>query len=642
MPVRQHRRQAALAVADERRPLVCARVPRPAGAFIAAAALVLPALLGVTATQAAASQPRLDRYVLRATPGALAGVEAGVRSLGGTVGREMPAVDTAAVTLSPLAAAAMRRDPRVASLTDNAAVQLDIAHNGYAPLADSYSLVRAEAAAAVRPSWDDGAGKGIDVALVDSGVVPVDGLADPGKVINGPDLTPESQSADTRYLDTFGHGTHMAGIIAGHDSGARVEAHNTSDFLGVAPKARVVSVKVADARGNTDVSQVIAGIDWVVQHAHDPGMNIRVLNLSFGTDAAQPYVADPLAYAAEVAWRGGIVVVVSAGNGGSKLGRLDNPAQDPYVIAVGAADAVGKKVASFSSVGDGVRNPDLIAPGAHVQSLRVPGSYIDATHGATGRIDNRFFRGSGTSQAAAFTSGAVADLLSKQPDLTPNEVKAALTSTAVPVADDSSPEAQGHGLLNLAAAIAQSGHRGQASGGSGQSFPAANGAGTLEGARGSAHQVLAGVTLAGERDIMGRPFDAAAMAAAELAGNSWAGGVWNGSAWAGSGWTGSSWAGSAWAGSTWAGSAWAGNAWASGVWTGSSWAGSSWLGSGWAGSSWAGSSWLDDSWGGGSSAYAASRTGVPPVPVAVAGRGGSSTGAAQKAEKAGFGQDDWK
>ncbi|GAC1326748.1 MAG: hypothetical protein NVSMB13_12290 [Mycobacteriales bacterium] len=632
MPVRPLRRQATMAVADARRPLVDARVPRSAGAVIATAALVLPALLGVTATQAAASQPRLDRLVLRATPGALAGVEAGVRSLGGTVGREMPALDTAAVTLSPLAAAAMRRDPRVASLTDNAAVRLDSRPTGYAPMADSYSLVRAEAAASVRSSWNDGAGKGIDVALVDSGVVPVDGLADAGKVINGPDLTPESQSADTRFLDTFGHGTHMAGIIAGRDTGAKVEAGNNADFLGVAPKARIVSVKVADARGNTDVSLVIAGIDWVVQHAHDPGMNIRVLNLSFGTDASQPYVADPLAYAAEVAWRAGIVVVVSAGNGGSKLGRLDNPAQDPHVIAVGAADAVGNKVSSFSSVGDGVRNPDLVAPGAHVQSLRVPGSYIDATHGATGKIDNRFFRGSGTSQAAAFTSGAVADLLSLRPGLSPNQVKAALTSTAVPLPDGSSPEAQGHGLINLSAAVARTEHRGEGGNGPSQPFPASAGTGTLEGARGSAHQVLAGVTLAGERDIMGRPFDSAAMAAAELAGNAWAGGVWNGSAWAGS----------SWAGSSWAGSAWAGSAWASGAWTGSGWAGSSWLGSGWAGSSWAGSSWLDATWGGGYSAYAASRTGVPPGQCAAAGRHGPGACAAQQAEKAGFGQDDWK
>src|SRR5919199_2903866 len=111
----------------------------------------------------------------------------------------------------------------------------------------------------------------------------------------------------------------MAGIIAGRDDAAPAKltaGSGSSDFLGMAPDARVVSVKVADSAGASDVSQVIAGIDWVVQNRNRNGLNIRVLNLSFGTDSAQGYQLDPLAYAAEVAWRSGIVVVVSAGNTG--------------------------------------------------------------------------------------------------------------------------------------------------------------------------------------------------------------------------------------------------------------------------------------------------------------------------------------
>ena len=127
----------------------------------------------------------------------------------------------------------------------------------------------------------------------------------------------------------FGHGTFMASIIAGHEPGVNPTAGDSKSYMGVAPDARLVSVKVADARGATDVSQVIAGIDWVVQHAHDPGLNIRVLNLSFGTDSAQSYRVDPLAYAAEVAWNAGIVVVVSAGNGGPTDTGLTMPAADP-------------------------------------------------------------------------------------------------------------------------------------------------------------------------------------------------------------------------------------------------------------------------------------------------------------------------
>ena len=152
--------------------------------------------------------------------------------------------------------------------------------------------------------WNDGFyGQGVDVALTDSGVAAVDGLSAPGKVLHGPDLSFESQSEAFRFTDTFGHGTHMAGIITGRDTATPrpVQKGVENHFVGVAPEARVVSVKVADSHGSFDVSQVIAAIDWVVQHRKDDGLNIRVLNLSFGTDSVQDYRLDPLAYAAEAA-----------------------------------------------------------------------------------------------------------------------------------------------------------------------------------------------------------------------------------------------------------------------------------------------------------------------------------------------------
>jgi len=353
-----------------------------------------------------------------------------------------------------------------------------------------------------------------------------------------------------------------------------------------------------------------------------------VLNLSFGTDASQPAGLDPLMFAAEVAWRKGIVVVVSVGNDGSSLGRLQSPALDPFVIAVGADDTSGTQgasddtVPSFSSVGDGVRNPDLVAPGVHVQSLRVPGSYIDQTYGSTGMINDRYFRGSGTSQAAAFTSGSVAALLSAKPGLTPDQAKWLLVNSAKWL-PNAPAQAQGRGLINTVGA-----YNGSLPLTTAQNALPGTGAGTLEGARGSAHQILNGVTLTGELDIMGMPFAAAAMAGTELAGSSWAGGMWNGSSWAGSGWAGNSWAGSSWLGSSWAGSSWAGSSWASGVWTGSGWAGSSWAGSGWAGSGWASSGWAGSSW-----------TGTAPT-ACPTDKGKSCQ--ARAAHQHGFGQDDWK
>ncbi len=123
-------------------------------------------------------------------------------------------------------------------------------------------------------------GSGIGVALVDTGVVPVPGLLS-GNVVNGPDLSFESQAPDLAHFDTFGHGTHMAGIIAGRDAG-------DGDLTGVAPGVRLTSVKVGSNDGAVDVSQVIAAVDWVVAHRNDdPAAPIRVLNLSYGTDGVQ-------------------------------------------------------------------------------------------------------------------------------------------------------------------------------------------------------------------------------------------------------------------------------------------------------------------------------------------------------------------
>jgi serine protease AprX len=462
---------------------------------------------------------------------------------------------------------------------------------------DDGSLFNLERGIGARAMWkQQWTGRGVDVAVVDSGVAPVAGLSGPGKVMNGPDLTEESQSSSTGYLDTFGHGTQMAAIIAGADAGVNPPADegNHTKFMGVAPAAGIVSVKVANARGLTDVSQVLAGIDWVVQHAHDPGMNIRVLNLSFGTASTQDYLIDPLSFAAEQAWRRGIVVVASAGNTGTSKGRLSDPAINPFIIAVGTNDTRGTedakddRVASFSARGDGTRNPDLLAPGMHVQSLRVGGTYIDDTFSSTGSINSRFFRGSGTSQSAAVVSGAAALLIEQHPDYSPDQIKSLLVSTATRL-KGAPATAQGNGVINLRAASKLQAVD------LAQSFDRATGGGSLDGSRGGMNQVLRGTPLSGDQDIFGRSVDTAALAATEASGASWSGGDWNGSSWAGSSWSDHSWSSCAWSGSDWSGSSWSSDRWSSGSWTGSSWSDSSWTGSSWSGSEWHGSSWSDSS-----------------------------------------------
>lgn len=445
-------------------------------------------------------------------------------------------------------------------------------------------------------------GDGIGVAVIDSGVSPVEGLAAPGKVIDGPDLSFDAGDPELRHLDGFGHGTHMAGIIAGRDPEAPAgQEHQDQYYVGMAPGAHIVNVKVAAADGSADVSQVIAGIDWVVQHRDDPGLNIRVLSLSYGTTSLQPYEVDPLAHAVEAAWHNGIVVVVSAGNDGAEGTTLTNPAIDPYVLAVGAVDHGGTKsltddqVADFSSVGSAARHPDLVAPGRSILGYRVPGSYLDLAYpsarAADASGDLSLFRGSGTSQATAVTAGAAALLLDERPGLTPDQVKHVLATNARPVLGSST--AQGAGQLQLKGT-----GKVLATDAPVQSFVPSTGTGSLELARGGSHVAdpTTGEELVGELDIFGRTWDAQTWADDALAGMSWRGGTWNGSTWAGDGWQGSLWTGMSWRYADWSGTSWSGMSWRTGSWSGMSWRGDTWTGMSWRDESWSGMSWRGMSW----------------------------------------------
>ena len=480
---------------------------------------------------------------------------------------------------------------------------------GYDPAADMNSMANTTAYSGATAWWAAGyTGAGVDVAVIDTGVSPVEGLATAGKVVYGPDLSLESQHPLFRNLDTNGHGTFMAGLIAGRDSAlsAPYASAPASAYRGMAPDARIVSVKVGVADGGVDVSQVIAAIDWVVQHRYDNGLNIRVINLSYGTNSTQDAAVDPLAYAAEQAWKKGIVVVAAAGNTGFQKKRnapaLANPAIDRFLIAVGSSDSLGTailaddKVPSFSAGSKrsaGMRGPDLIAPGTHLQGLRVPNSYIDLTWPG-GRVpDNRSFRGSGTSQSAAIVSGAAALILQKYPDATPDQVKELLVGSSFNLGKRSTrggSDAMGDGELQLEKALASPLPDAV------QTWPSATGTGSLELARGADHLSHNGVVLTGEMDIFGHAFDAAAMAGLEAAGNSWSGGTWNGNSWSGNGWSGNSWSGNSWSGNSWSGNSWSGNSWSGNSWSGNSWSGNSWSGNSWSGNSWSGNSWSGGSW----------------------------------------------
>lgn len=478
---------------------------------------------------------------------------------------------------------------------------------GYNPDYDPNSMYNTTRLTGAQDWWEEGyTGRGIDVALIDTGVSPVEGLDTLGKIVYGPDLSLESQASNLRNLDTNGHGTFMAGLIAGRDSGTGVLRGDASFYRGMAPGARLVSLKVGVADGGVDVSQVIAAIDWVVQHKTDHGLNIRVLNLSYGTNSTQSYLVDPLAFAVEQAWEAGIVVVAASGNTGYQVGGdapgLANPAYDPFIIAVGGYntmgtsttvdDVVGSYSASSGWCGWMCRGPDFVAVGSHLQGLRVPNSYVDARH-SEGRLDGRFFRGSGTSEAAAIASGSIALLLDKYPQMPPDQVKKFITNNAERPSFEPRwmPKVAGTGEIDLSTLL----WKGRPSR-YGQNFTPSTGTGSLDESRGTDHVTRDGVVLDGEQDIFGKPFDSAAMAELEANGSSWSGGTWNGSSWTGSSWSGSSWSGSSWSGSSWSGSSWSGSSWSGSSWSGSSWSGSSWSGSSWSGNSWSGDGWATGSW----------------------------------------------
>jgi serine protease AprX len=573
---------------------------------------------GATATQAA--PPGADQHVIViAEPGRLDEAEQAVAALGGTVGRPLTIIGGFTGVIADNRISSLVSSEAVASVSVDAPVTpmaIDPAL-GY-DSAETSSLSAITRITGAQAMWSAGfAGKGVDVAVIDTGVTRVPGLDRAGKVIDGPDLSFDSIEPTLVSRDAFGHGTHMAGIIAGSDVAPGTSTKgcgtclgksaytDTTKFVGVAPEARIINVKVGAYDGATDVSQVIAAIDWVVQHRNDPGFKIRVLNLSFGTDSLQSSTLDPLVQAAEVAWKSGIVVVAAAGNDGLLTSSLANPAISPTIIAVGASDPMGTLttaddiIPSFAQHGSLTRGVDVVAPGVSVIGLRVPGSFVDQ-YVTTGKVGSRFQRATGTSQANAVVSGLAALLLSKYPTATPDMIKSYLRASGQPMAlvdptwlfaTEVNNWYSGSGTANVAGAVTLT------------KLPAAiaptptgTGLGTLEGARGSAHVSIESNTLTGERDIFGSPWVATKMAASTSATTTWTGGTWNGARWTGDGWSGARWTNTVWTNNSWAGARWSGARWTMMVWDGARWTGARWSGARWTSGTWQGARWTGARW----------------------------------------------
>ncbi len=280
--------------------------------------------------------------------------------------------------------------------------------------------------------WDDGdQGQGVGVAVVDTGIVNSRDFGD-GRVV-------ATLPRDAERGDGYGHGSHVAGLIAG--DGTRSDGR----YEGVAPGANLINVRVGDDAGAATISDVISGLQLVLENQRR--FNIRVVNLSLRVDVPQSYTTDPLDAAVEFLTFRGILVVAAAGNTGSVADAVSYaPGNDPFVLTVGAVDDAGTEgladdaVPSWSSRGttqDGFAKPDVYAPGRHLVSVLSPRSVL-AQEMPESIVGRYYMQLSGTSMAAAVASGAAALVIHEHPDWTPGQVKKALVEGAASLPADAS------------------------------------------------------------------------------------------------------------------------------------------------------------------------------------------------------------
>jgi serine protease AprX len=278
-------------------------------------------------------------------------------------------------------------------------------------------------------------GAGVTVAVIDSGISPHPALN--GKVI----ASVSKVSGDPSTADAHGHGTHIAGIIAGNSTASR---YVTSLYQGgIAPDVKLVNVRVLGADGTGWTSDVIAGIEWVIQNKAK--YNIRAINLSLGHPVTEPSVTDPLCVAVMKAATAGIVVIASAGNSGKAadgtpiLGGITSPGNSPYAITVGAMNTKGTVkrsddiMTTYSSRGptkfEHAVKPDVVAPGNKIVSLETSGSYLQRNYPQfhmAGKWGNAYMHLSGTSMSAAVVTAGVALLMQAHPNISAGQVKIAL------------------------------------------------------------------------------------------------------------------------------------------------------------------------------------------------------------------------
>ncbi|MFM8322271.1 MAG: S8 family peptidase [Chloroflexota bacterium] len=434
------------------------------------ALLVITLLIapGLSATSAAAAQ---RSYIVQGT--STDEVVALIARHGGELTSRLDIINGAGALLTEQAAQALDAEPGV-SLSENRGMNVDamLSAKGSSdvPVSDYGDAIGAEAV------WAAGiTGKGVGVALLDSGVAKMNQLVKPtsgkgNRIVGWNDFV--DGGGKGKIVDPNGHGTHVAGVIANSEIGA------DNEYNGVAPDVNLVVARVADENGYATYETVIQGIAWVLETKSQ--YNTRVLNISMSAQAVTPYWMDPVNQALMVLWKSGIVVVAAAGNKGPNALTIGVPGNNPYIVTVGAFtdsftpdDWSDDYIPTFSSAGptqDGFIKPDLVAPGAHIVSLMGKESYLKKMY-PEAAVGKDYFKLAGTSQATAVVSGLAALVIAKNPALTPDQVKYRLMASAAPQFNTETGEAgyavwqQGSGRVFAPLAVLAPELTGRANGG---------------------------------------------------------------------------------------------------------------------------------------------------------------------------------
>ncbi len=456
-------------------------MPRPATAALRRLTPTVWVLVAMLLAGPASAQgaPRATHVVQLTAGVTLADGAAAVRAARGRVTGRLRIINALAVQLPRGARRQLARDPRVDAVTVNSRIRPQggdlltirdqpgsgkepVSDTGIAsdadlvpaagessdaeptlnpvtdPAVDASRLATAYPYSVLAPQvWPEATGEGVGVAIIDTGI---DGGLPDFKARDGSSRIVASLATNpdaTDQADGYGHGTHVAGIVAGDGTRLPDDDRASGKYIGIAPGANLISIKASDDEGRGTVLDAIYGLQFVVDHKDD--YNIRVVNLSVSSTTPQSYKTDPLAAAVESAYFHGILVVAAAGNRGSDEDAVDYaPANDPFALSVGAVDDQNTQArgddafADWSSVGetqDGFSKPEIGAPGAHIVSTLARRSAFEDLCPAC-VVDGDYIRVGGTSMAAPVVAGVAALVFEAHPEWTPDEAKSTLIDTA--------------------------------------------------------------------------------------------------------------------------------------------------------------------------------------------------------------------